>query len=125
MQVSEISTDAVSKVTKAVNKVENKVDKVEGKVLQIGNDTALTVTKVDKLNISLKTFIKVMTDVVVPIENTTAGSKEQINNLQELVEFLEEEEERAEMEIDNDRKRKPPPDIEDVLRGEGSKKYLQ
>ena len=30
MQVSEISTDAVSKVTKAVNKVDNKVDKVEG-----------------------------------------------------------------------------------------------
>ena len=105
--------------------MENKVDKVEGNVLQIGNDTALTVTKVDKLNISLKTFIKVMTDVVVPIENTTAGSKEQRKNLQELVEFLEEEEERAEMEIDNDRKRKPPPDIEEVLRGESSKKYLQ
>ena len=66
-----------------------------------------------------------MTDVVVPIENTTAGSKEQRNNLQELVEFLEEEEERAEMEIDNDRKRKPPPDIEDVLRGECRKQYLQ
>ena len=66
-----------------------------------------------------------MTDVVVPIDNTTAGSKEQRNNLQELVEFLEEEEERAEMKIDNDRKHKPPPDIEDVLRGECRKKYLQ
>ena len=62
-----------------------------------------------------------MTDAVVSIENTAAGSQEQRQNLLELVEFLEEEEEMAEMEIDNDRKCNLPPHIEDVFRGEERK----
>ena len=108
---------------------------------QIGMATAKTASavedlkndmneKVDKLNLTMQAFIRVMTDVVTNTDSTGQSSKQQKDNLLELARLLQgapnQVSENMELEDDNTvvytQPVTPSPGIRDALRGEGDKK---
>ena len=112
---------------KRLEQISMNTENTSTKVDTLSKDTANTAVKVDKLSLAMKTFIKVMTDVVGPNTNVGSNDISRQNNLRELVTFLEEEEEDnlATMEIDqqqNKRKSDTLPDDENVMSGKGAKK---
>ena len=112
---------------KRLEQISMNTENTSTKVDTLSKDTANTAVKVDKLSLAMKTFIKVMTDVVGPNTNVGSNAISRQNNLRELVTFLEEEEEDnlATMEIDkqqNKRKSDTLPDDENVMSGKGSTK---
>ena len=99
--------------------------KYETRFEQISTTTANTNQKVDKLNYAMKTFIKVMADVIGTNSSneTTTSSQENLHN---LVQFLEEQEQENDtcMDIEEEsNKRKLSPGNTDIaLGGESDQK---
>ena len=112
---------------KRLEQISMNTENTATKVDTLSKDTANTAVKVDKLSLAMKTFIKVMADVVGPNANVGSNAISRQTNLRELVTFLEEEEEDnlATMEVDqqqNKRKSDTLPDDENVMSGKGAKK---
>ena len=84
----------------------------EKRLQQITNNTTQTVCKVDRIGEALKRFIEVKMD-----SDTDVNKK----NLQNIVEYLDEEDETNEDGKATKKKHKPSPDGESVLGGEGSR----
>ena len=123
------------------------MDSYQKKLSQIGAATAKTASqvddlstsvnhKVDKLRLSMKSFINVMTDVVCN-GNDGTNNDQQKKNLLELSKLLEDdvngsENNTAEMEVENsdeeleetqqNLKQEPSPSASDALGGEGCQK---
>ena len=85
--------------------------------------------KVDKLNLTMKAFINVMTNVVKNGNIIDSGDSDQEHNLNILSDLLEEDVHDDHMDIDDvaqdrgkTKKSRPSPDTKDVLGGEGSRR---
>ena len=86
--------------------------------------TAATSTKVDRLNVAVKSFIQVMADVVGTM-SSTGLDKEKKERLVGITTYLDDHvSDDDDMELDeiDTKKRKPPPGTVDALGGGGGKK---
>ena len=102
---------------------------------QIGTTTAETAVKVDKLavsmnekvdklNLTMKAFINVMSDAICNSGNSINTSTKQKRNLIELSQLLEADNDKMEIEDSSDENKNstPSPGTSDALGGEGFKK---